>query len=281
MTDINEKLSSASTKLVGADPSSGLESNYADVTNAGGLHTNLRDSSGSEITSSSNGVAGNQLLHTKTPDTTTNSTALGALNANVQIDMSGMASVGFQLSAGTFIGTLTAQCSLDGGTTWGQASFFDPSNSTVSSTVTFNSANGLKVLSILPIGGSSHVRVIVTSYTSGTANAIMRASIVSGAAGAVVAAAYGVITNTFVATGNNTATLILSANPNRKYCYISNGSGSQVNIQFGSSTGLSTTTGIPIPAKSFYELKGDNLFTGNIYAYSASNVTLSIAEGTP
>lgn len=256
----------------------------AGVTGAQTLRTaaNLYDGSANAITSDSNGNASpNQRLHVAVPDTTAASTALSALNTAVTIAMAGLASAGFQILSGTLIGTITPECSVDGGTTWAQASFYDPSNSSVSTSVVFASSNGTKVLSILPIGGSSHVRVRVSAYTSGTANSLLRASQVTGAAGAVTAAAFGTPTNTFPAISGNTATLILSANANRKYAYISNGSGSQVNIQFGSSASLSTTTGIPIPARNFYELKGDNLFTGNIYAYSGSAVTLSICEGTP
>jgi hypothetical protein len=283
MADLTDAQAAQSVKIVGADPSTGIESNYINVDSSGRPTTKaqLQDNSGNGITSASNGVAGNQLLHTQTPDTTVSSVALNALNANISISTSGLSSVGFQITTGTLVGTITPECSIDGGTTWAQASFYDPSNSTVTTSVVFSIANTTKVLSILPIGGSSNVRVRVSAFTSGTANSILRASQVTGAAGAVTAAAYGNITNTFPTTGANTNTLILAANVNRKYTYISNGSGTQVNIQFGDSTGLTNTTGIPIAAKDFYELKGDNLFTGNIYARAASNVTLSVSEGTP
>lgn len=244
-------------------------------------HANLRNSSGTEITSSSNGNAGNQLIHVQTPDTTTASTALGVLNATVSIVIAGLSSVGFQLAAGTLIGTITPQSSLDGGTTWGQASFYNPSNSSVVNSITFSSSNTLQILSILPIGGSSNVRVIVTAYTSGTANSLLRASKVIGTAGAVISAAFGTVTNSSVSIPGNIATLLLSSNPNRKYAYISNVGGSTINIQFGSSAGLSTTVGLIIPSKTFYELKGDNLYTGSIFGYCAGNETVSITEGTP
>lgn len=141
---------------------------------------NTYDGAGNAITSDNNGNANNQILHVATPDTTVASTALGALNATIQVAMNGLPSVGFQILTGTLIGTLTPECSIDGGTTWVQCNFYNPTSQSAANTHTFSAANATTVLSILPIGGSSHARVIVTAYTSGTANAIMRASAVTG-----------------------------------------------------------------------------------------------------
>ena len=235
------------------------------------------------ITSANNGNSNNQLLHIQTPDTTAATTALGALNASINIPMAGLASAGFQLNAGTLVGTLTPQCSLDGGTTWINCSFYDPSNSSIQPNITFSSSNTFTALSILPIGGASHVQVTVSSYTSGSATALMRASLVTGAAGAITAAAFGTISNNTVSLTKGVATQILAANSNRKYAYISNNSGSTVAIQFGNTTGLvSTAAGLVIPTGSFYELKGNNLYTGLVYAFTANNgVSLAVTEGTP
>jgi hypothetical protein len=243
----------------------------------------LDDGSGNAITSNNTGNANNQVLHTATPDTTTATTALGALNASVQIAMSGLSSVGFQLAVGTLIGTIQAQCSLDGGTTWQNVSFYNPSTSSLQTSITFGSANSLQILSVLPVGGSSHVRVTVTAYTSGTANSLLRASQVTGAAGAVTAAAFGTVANTYVSLTANTTTQLLAANANRKYAYISNNSGGLIAIQFGSATGLtSAARGLVIPNGNFYELKGDNLYTGAIFAYTnSSGLVIAVTEGTP
>lgn len=99
----------------------------------------------------------------------------------------------------------------------------------------------------------------------------------------VGATAFGVATNTRVTLTALAPTLVLASNVNRKFSNISNSSGSLVTIQLGTSTGLtSTQIGIAIPSGTFYELKGDNLFTGNVYAYTVSGtVTLSVVEGTP
>jgi hypothetical protein len=132
------------------------------------------------ITADNPGTAGTQRLHVGVPDTTTTAVALGALDASITIPMVGLPGVGFQLAAGTLIGTITPQCSLDGGTSWVNCAFYNPLSTSSYANFKFATANPLTILSILPINGSSHVKVIVTSYTSGTANAIMRASEVLG-----------------------------------------------------------------------------------------------------
>ena len=282
MADLSYIQATTETKIVGQD-ASGNNVNYVGADTYGSIQSGLFGPTGVAITSASNGNAADQLLHIQTPDTTTPTTALGALNAVVNIAMAGLASAGFQLDAGTFIGTLTPQCSIDGGVTWINCSFYDPANSSILPSVTFTSSNTLTALSILPMGGASHVQVVVSAYTSGTANALMRASMVTGAAGAVTASAFGTVNNMSVALTKNAATQILVANPNRKYAYISNNSGSIITIQFGSSAGLtSTVNGLIIPYNSYYELKGNNLYTGVVYAFTSGNsITIAVTEGTP
>lgn len=168
---------SVTTQIGGSD---GTDLRTLSTDTSGKLKVNLNDGAGNPITSASNGNAGNQLLHVQVPDTTTTVVALGALNATISIQMAGLPGVGFQLAAGTFIGTITPQCSLDGGTSWVNCAFYNPISTSASSNYSFFTSNTLTVLSILPINGSSNVRVIVTSYVSGTANAIMRASEILG-----------------------------------------------------------------------------------------------------
>lgn len=239
----------------------------------------VNDGSGNPITSDTdpNGT-GNQLLHTTTPDSYITAGTLGALNASVTLELSGLTSVGFQLNAGTLIGTITGECSLDGGTTWVTTSVFITA---AYNSITFSASNTLTVGSILVIGGSSHARITVTSYTSGSATCLLRASQVSGQINTNGTAAFGTVTNNTVSVSKNTATLLLAANPLRKYAYISNGSGSSLTIQFGNSTGLTSSTGLYVGGQNFYELAGDNLFTGAIYGYSGGNITVSVTEGTP
>jgi hypothetical protein len=248
------------------------------------------DNTGLETAPISSGSNGNPtpltLLYSSTPDTIIPSGALGALNANVSISMEGLTGVGFQINAGTLVGTLTPEVSIDGGTTWLATTFYDISLQAVVNTVTFSSNNTLKILTVITIGGTSHARVRVSSYTSGTANAILRVShgvsvSLTPSGGGGGGAAFATVSNTTPTIPNNTATLIISANASRKYLNISNPSGSLCYVGFGNSTGLTTSSGLPIAARTFYELKGDNLFTGDIYAISASSITFYLCEGTP
>jgi hypothetical protein len=102
--------------------------------------------------------------------------ALGALNAAVQVTMAGFASVGFQLAAGTLVGTILPEVSFDGGTTWNATVFDGLMNSGNVPSITFATANGATASSIYGAGGAGLVRVRVSAYTSGTANITLRAS---------------------------------------------------------------------------------------------------------
>ena len=107
---------------------------------------------------------------------TTATGALGALNAAVTIVMAGEMGSGMQLVAGSLIGTIVAEVSTDGGTTWAPTFFDDPSTSNIVSSITFSVANTAITRSIVGAGGASSVRVRVSAYTSGTATCNMRAS---------------------------------------------------------------------------------------------------------
>jgi hypothetical protein len=244
---------------------------------------NLNDGAGNPITSDADGYGTNRILHVKTPDATTAVTALNAAGATLSISVAGLQSAGFQLAAGTFIGTLLPEASVDGGTTWVTSNFYNPATQSLLGAYTFSAANPLTVLGVSAFPGVSNLRVRVTAYTSGTANAIMRAATVPGSSPtATITAAFGSISNTTPTITSGVATLLVAANPSRKYLAISNFSNKLINVQFGSGTGLSTTTGIPIPVNSFYEFKGDNLFTGAVYGYvTGGNVGVYVAEGTP
>lgn len=278
MADLNDVNSSLSVKLVGND-SLGIETTPVNATTFGALLTNLRDANGNEITSTLN--SSGRSLDSLTPDNTA-TTTLGALDAVTSIACTGLGSVGFQLSVGTLTGTIIAEGSIDGGTTWVTVPFYDITNTSILQSITLTSPNALRILSIIPLGGASHIRVRVSAYTSGSATGTVRASKIVGTTGQITTAAFSNVTNTFPAVPRNVATLILAANPNRKYAYISNNTGNVVNIQMGNSTGLSATTGLIIPSNEFYEFKGDNLYTGDIYAFTGANgVVLAVSEGTP
>lgn len=103
---------------------------------------------------------------------------LNALNATVQVALSGLSGAGMQLAAGTLIGTLVAELSFDDGTTWVSTFFFDPATDLTSSSIVFGAANTATARSFFASSGVSHVRVRVSAFTSGTASAQLRASVV-------------------------------------------------------------------------------------------------------
>ncbi len=108
------------------------------------------------------------------PDLTAGPTALNALNAAQSIAVAGYSGAGFILAAGTLVGTIIAEASYDGGTTWSTSDFWSPAG--VSSTIVFGSANPATQQSIIIPNGASHVRVRVSVYSSGTANVTLRAT---------------------------------------------------------------------------------------------------------
>ena len=101
--------------------------------------------------------------------------ALGALNAAVQVNASGLETVGMQLAAGTLVGTLVAESSTDGGTTW-NATYFDLPLGTKQQTIVFGSANAATPATLVGVGGANLYRVRVSAFTSGTANITLRAT---------------------------------------------------------------------------------------------------------
>jgi hypothetical protein len=110
------------------------------------------------------------------PDLVGTPGTLNALNAVATINAFGYNSVGMQLAAGTLVGTIVAEASLDGGTTWVGTFFDDPTVGTITSSITFGSSNTATARAILGVGGASNYRVRVSAFTSGTASCTLRAN---------------------------------------------------------------------------------------------------------
>ena len=98
--------------------------------------------------------------------------ALNALNTAATINAFGYLAVGGFLAAGTLVGTIVAETSFDGGTTW-TGTYFDIGNKV--SSIVFGSANTATSFSIIGSAGASNYRVRVSAFTSGTANCTLRA----------------------------------------------------------------------------------------------------------
>jgi hypothetical protein len=119
-----------------------------------------------------------------TPDVASAATALGASNAAVSVALAGQGGVGVLISSGgNLVGTITPEISYDGGTTWVAAYFFNAAMAAqlgvppggLAQTIVVSSP-GSALLSILVGPGVSNARVRVSSYSSGSSNATMRAS---------------------------------------------------------------------------------------------------------
>lgn len=120
-------------------------------------------------------VSPNNTVATQVADVT-NSGALNALNASVQLTIAGHTTAGFQLVAGSLIGTIVAETSFDGGTTW-NSTYIDIGNKV--SSIVFSSSNTATAGTIVGVGGSGLVRIKVSAFTSGTASITLRGSIVN------------------------------------------------------------------------------------------------------
>jgi hypothetical protein len=125
------------------------------------------------------GVGGGTPVPVSGSFTTGDTTATGnlnALNAAVSVAQAGEHSVGFQLAAGTLVGTIVPELSFDGGTTWVGTFFDDPTTGAKSASIVFASNNTATASSIIGAGGVSNVRVRVSAFTSGTAVITVKAT---------------------------------------------------------------------------------------------------------
>jgi hypothetical protein len=102
--------------------------------------------------------------------------ALNALNAAVQVVLAGTQSASVTISSGgTLNGTIVPECSADGATTWDLGYFLLPPLEAWTTSQTSASFSNVRLEVICP-GGYSHARVRVSSFTSGTSTAQMRAT---------------------------------------------------------------------------------------------------------
>lgn len=113
-------------------------------------------------------------------DTVGTLVALNALNVTATVTTTGQGGAGVLIAAGTLAATVVPEVSYDGGTTWVASVFFDPTANTTSANLVFTNPNSATMRSILIDGGVSNVRVRVSAFTSGTANATLRSTFNAG-----------------------------------------------------------------------------------------------------
>ena len=121
--------------------------------------------------------AGNWLVNCKSgcssAANTTASGTVGSANAYVSIAMVGVNSVSFTLPSGNNLqATLTPEYSSDGSTTW-QTTYLRAPNAQWAATVAVSSTQS--TYDILVPGGSDHIRIRASAYTSGSATVSMTA----------------------------------------------------------------------------------------------------------
>lgn len=206
------------------------------------------------------------------PDTVGTLTALGHLNDTASITINGQQGVSMQLSAGTLIGTIIPQLSNDGGATWYNSYFYDANAVTQYPSITFAVANTVTELSIPVTGGASNARVKVSVYTSGSANAQLRATTASinfpiSAQGTATLGQVGLQTLGAVTTSAPTYVTGLSYPPSLK----TNGS-LRVDATDGAVVGFGVGTS---PSGANWIMDGVLDSSGNV-----ASLTLSGANGT-
>lgn len=80
-------------------------------------------------------------------------------------------------------------------------------------------------------------------------------------------------------TVSTTSVLILAANANRKYAYISNQSGAVIYVKLGAAAVVGE--GIRINNDGFFEITVDKLWTGDVFAIrNAGSGAVDVFEGT-
>jgi len=190
MGDLTDKQAAQSVKIAGADPTSGIESNFAGVDGAGSLQAFLRDAAAAYTT-------GN----------------ISALNGVVSLPLSAQSTVGVNVS-GTWVGTISFEATLDGAIWFPIPGYAVGTGSSAGAA----SANGQFILSA---GGYYQIRLRASAWTSGTAAVVLNASLGQNTAPTLNASAvspqiyslFSFSTPLFMASQNAENPLILLRNP--------------------------------------------------------------------
>src|SRR5437879_1017507 len=146
-------------------------------------------------------------------DNTTTSTPLGAANATIAVALAGERGAAFELAAGgTLVATITPKCNFNGTATFlatDQTGYLeDPVTGVVTTSATVASAQALTDYVVMCPQGASHAKLVVTSYTSGTANFVARSTVATWPGigwGVVTTSAPGYTTGLIAPVSLNTA----------------------------------------------------------------------------
>jgi uncharacterized phage-associated protein len=162
--------------------SGGTSSNFGAAFPTAGTAVGFKDSTGANMAAGNLDASGNLKISCAAgncggaaADTVGTTAALNATNAAASVALAGEQGAEVFIASGTLAGTLLAEVSGDGGTTWSSASWLDPSSGAVAASVVVTNPNAAILKTVLWFGSATNVRVRVNPYTSGTANATVRA----------------------------------------------------------------------------------------------------------
>lgn len=227
----------------------------------------------------------------------TASGSLGALNASVVLALTGYYGVGVNLSSG-LVGSVQAFLSYDGGVTYPrQTEFYAPD--TGSFGLTISNPNGAYGISLT--GGASHVKILVSAYSSGSTTATLRSTYastpdlqsvavsnfpttqaVSGTVTTVVGSANNNWAQALATTSAATATIISIASSVAGYQlkgFIAHGTGDgYFFVQIGAVTVLSGRTRATLPTVIITLPNGLPISTGSAVTLKVTNESGSTAD---
>lgn len=111
------------------------------------------------------------------PDLAGSLTALGSAGATAVLAVAGYQGASMSIGTGTLAGTVVPELSMDGGVTYVATQFYDPRPPVSTSTSLTLGGSGNVWFGIILAGGTTHVRVRVSSYISGSSSVTMRATV--------------------------------------------------------------------------------------------------------
>lgn len=171
---------------------------------AGAAAVNIQDG-GNSIT-----VDGTVTINQPAAGTATGT--LNALNSTVTLDVSKYIAASFVISVTGYTATVTTQGSSDGGTNWDLIGFCTVNATTIGTALTFPNTTGTFTRIFTGGAGLTHVRLIATAFTGGTATATITGTSFLGDTKNI--SVVGTITNTVVTSQILSAKQVYSANIN-------------------------------------------------------------------
>lgn len=103
---------------------------------------------------------------------------LANINDVAVVSAEGHSTFGVAVQAGSFVGAIAPECSMDGGVSW-YATFFDLSDTSKVAVMNLNAPTATSQATLVPVGGCGLYRVRVTAVAVGNVQAQLRATMAS------------------------------------------------------------------------------------------------------